>query len=70
VLNHLGWDDDRHCQNGLLDFPLDASTGERGVVAPLAHELMLQQALCAESPADPVSDGGALVPSAVYSPTA
>ena len=46
VLNHLGWDDDRHCQNGLLDFPHDA-TGCRGVVAPLAEELARQQALFA-----------------------
>jgi hypothetical protein len=44
VLNHLGWDDDRHCQNGLLDFPQDA-TGRRVVVAPLADELTRQQAL-------------------------
>ena len=43
VLNHLGWDDDRHCQNGLLDFPLEAD-GRRGVVAPLAEELARQQA--------------------------
>jgi hypothetical protein len=46
VLNHLGWDDDRHCQNGLLDFPLDGA-GLRGVVAPLAGELARQQALFA-----------------------
>ena len=53
VLNHLGWDDDRHCQNGLLDFPHDA-TGCRGVVAPLADELSRQQALFAEAaPAPP-----------------
>jgi hypothetical protein len=47
VLNHLGWDDDRHCQNGLLDFPHDAA-GRRGVVAPLADELARQQALLEE----------------------
>jgi beta-glucosidase/6-phospho-beta-glucosidase/beta-galactosidase len=46
VLNHLGWDDDRHCQNGLLDFPLD-DAGRRGVIAPLAEELARQQALFA-----------------------
>ena len=44
VLNHLGWDDDRHCQNGLLDFPLTAD-GARGVVVPLADELARQQTL-------------------------
>jgi beta-glucosidase/6-phospho-beta-glucosidase/beta-galactosidase len=32
VLNHLGWDDDRHCQNGLLDFPRGAG-GSAGVTA-------------------------------------
>ena len=45
VMNHLGWEDDRHCQNGLLDFPCDATTGARGVVTPLALELARQQAL-------------------------
>jgi hypothetical protein len=44
VLNHPGWDDDRHCQNGLLDFPRGAD-GARGVIAPLAEELARQQAL-------------------------
>jgi beta-glucosidase/6-phospho-beta-glucosidase/beta-galactosidase len=46
VLNHLGWDDDRHCQNGLLDFPHDHD-GRRGVIAPFADELARQQALFA-----------------------
>ena len=50
VLNHLGWDDDRHCQNGLLDLPRDAA-GRRGVVAPLAEELARQQALFAATAA-------------------
>ena len=43
VLNHLGWDDDRHCQNGLLDFLHDAD-GRRGVIAPFAEELLRQHA--------------------------
>jgi beta-glucosidase/6-phospho-beta-glucosidase/beta-galactosidase len=51
VLNHLGWDDDRHCQNGLLDFPRDAA-GRRGVIARLAEELARQRALF-EAPARP-----------------
>lgn len=51
VLNHLGWDDDRHCQNGLLDLPRDAE-GRRGVIAPYAEELARQQALFAP-PAPP-----------------
>lgn len=44
VLNHLGWDDDRHCKNGLLDFPRCAA-GRRGVGALFAEELARQQAL-------------------------
>ncbi len=40
VANHPGWDDDRHCQNGLLDYP-DAD-GNRPVVQPLAAELARQ----------------------------
>jgi beta-glucosidase/6-phospho-beta-glucosidase/beta-galactosidase len=51
VLNHLGWDDDRHCQNGLLDFPRDAA-GQRGVIAGLAEELARQRVLF-EAPARP-----------------
>ena len=43
IMNHLGWDDDRHCQNGLLDFPRDEA-GRRGVIAPFAEELARQQA--------------------------
>lgn len=42
VLNHFGWDDDRPCQNGLLE--LEWSEGRRGVYAPLARELALAQA--------------------------
>ena len=44
VLNHPGWDDDRHCQNGLLEYPADAH-GRRGVIEPLAEELARQQLL-------------------------
>ncbi|WP_293910649.1 acyl-CoA dehydrogenase family protein [Deinococcus sp.] len=42
VLNHPGWDDDRHCHNGLWDYPDQA--GERPVYAPLAAELSRLQA--------------------------
>lgn len=38
VLNHPGWDDDRHCHNGLLDYA-DAS-GNRAVYAPLAEAVI------------------------------
>lgn len=38
ILNHLGWDDDRPCQNGLLE-PVN-HMGPRGVYRPLAEQLM------------------------------
>jgi hypothetical protein len=37
ILNHPGWDDDRHCHNGLFDYA-DAD-GHRPVFAPLADEI-------------------------------
>ena len=40
VLSHLGWDDDRHCENGL--FEAFAANGSRLVHAPLAAEIRLQ----------------------------
>ncbi len=43
VLNHPGWDDDRHCYNGLFDYA-DAA-GFRAVYEPLAVELRRQQEL-------------------------
>jgi beta-glucosidase/6-phospho-beta-glucosidase/beta-galactosidase len=41
VVNHPGWGDDRHCQNGLWDYADEA--GEREVYAPMAEELRCQQ---------------------------
>ena len=41
VLDHLGWDDDRYCPNGLFD----GVGPERVPYAPLAAELARQQAL-------------------------
>jgi beta-glucosidase/6-phospho-beta-glucosidase/beta-galactosidase len=41
ILNHPGWDDDRHCHNGLWDYA-DAE-GHRELHAPLAEELARQQ---------------------------
>lgn len=43
ILNHAGWDDDRHCQNGL--FCGVAPDGARTVHRPLAEELTRQQLL-------------------------
>jgi beta-glucosidase/6-phospho-beta-glucosidase/beta-galactosidase len=42
ILNHPGWDDDRHCYNGMFDYA-DAS-GARAVYQPLAEELSRQAA--------------------------
>jgi len=43
IVNHPGWDDDRHCHNGLWDYPDPA--GHREVYEPLARELQSQQLL-------------------------
>jgi hypothetical protein len=40
VLNHPGWLDDRHCENGLWDYADEH--GERAIHAPLAEELATQ----------------------------
>ncbi|MGI8961156.1 MAG: hypothetical protein ACR2IV_15595 [Bryobacteraceae bacterium] len=41
ILNHPGWDNDRHCHNGLFDYP-DAS-GDRNIYWPLAQAILGQQ---------------------------
>ncbi len=41
ILNHPGWDDERHCYNGMFDYA-DAR-GARGVYLPMATELAYQQ---------------------------
>ena len=46
IVNHPGWDDDRHCYNGLWDYPDDE--GERVIYQPLADELERQRARFAE----------------------
>ena len=43
IVNHPGWDDDRHCYNGLWDYP-DAH-GAREIYEPLARELDAQHQL-------------------------
>jgi beta-glucosidase/6-phospho-beta-glucosidase/beta-galactosidase len=43
IVNHPGWEDDRHCHNGLWDYP-DAA-GNREIYEPLARELESQQQL-------------------------
>jgi hypothetical protein len=41
ILNHAGWEDDRHCYNGLFDYADDA--GNRNVHWPLAHAIRKQE---------------------------
>lgn len=43
VVNHPGWDDERHCLNGLFDYCDE--TGERELYEPLAVELQQQSKL-------------------------
>lgn len=45
VMNHPGWDDDRHCPNGLIDY--SPKTFERWLDEPLLAELQRQQAVFA-----------------------
>ena len=40
ILNHPGWDDDRHCENGLFDYA--NAQGHRQIYQPLADELARQ----------------------------
>ena len=47
ILNHPGWDDERHCHNGLLGYA-DAE-GRRQIYSPLANELAQQQRFRAKS---------------------
>jgi hypothetical protein len=48
IVNHPGWDDDRHCHNGLWDYADDQ--GNREIYEPLARELDIQQHLIEELP--------------------
>jgi beta-glucosidase/6-phospho-beta-glucosidase/beta-galactosidase len=43
IVNHPGWDDDRHCHNGLWDYPDDE--GGREIYEPLASEIEYQSNL-------------------------
>jgi hypothetical protein len=46
VVNHPGWEDDRHCHNGLWDYADER--GERPIYEPLARELESEQRLLEE----------------------
>ncbi len=60
IVNHPGWDDERHCHNGLWDY-CDRE-GERPVYEPLAREIGQfdlrdpVQAACASSSRTPLDD--------------
>jgi beta-glucosidase/6-phospho-beta-glucosidase/beta-galactosidase len=41
IVNHPGWDDNRHCHNGLWDYP--SEEGQREMYQPLAEELRKQR---------------------------
>ena len=43
IVNHPGWEDDRHCHNGMWDYP-DAN-GDRDLYEPLARELESERRL-------------------------
>ncbi len=47
ILNHPGWDDDRHCHNGLWDYA--SPSGDREIYQPLADELERQKQLQRQS---------------------
>lgn len=47
VISHLGWDDDRQCQNGLFDG--HGPSGPRHAYAPLAREVLAQATRFASS---------------------
>jgi beta-glucosidase/6-phospho-beta-glucosidase/beta-galactosidase len=43
IVNHPGWEDDRHCYNGLWDYADEE--GHRAIFEPLAREIATQQQL-------------------------
>ncbi len=43
IVNHPGWDDDRHCHNGLWDYAA-AMDGQRSIYEPLAAAIAFEQA--------------------------
>ena len=43
ILNHPGWEDDRHCHNGLWDYA--SPDGSREIYQPLAGRVRKQQEL-------------------------
>jgi polysaccharide biosynthesis protein PelF len=60
VMNHPGWEDERHCPNGLLDY--DRETFARSYEEPLRQEMLEQQWLFAS---DSIKETEALRPLSV-----
>jgi beta-glucosidase/6-phospho-beta-glucosidase/beta-galactosidase len=58
VMNHPGWEDGRHCPNGLIDY--STATFSRTVFDPLAQELACQQRTFTNDP--PAAREGAIIP--------
>ncbi len=56
ILNHPGWDDDRHCYNGLWDYP--QPNGDREIYKPLAEEIKRQKYIERESYEPPIALSG------------
>jgi beta-glucosidase/6-phospho-beta-glucosidase/beta-galactosidase len=54
IVNHPGWEDDRHCHNGLWDYA-DAQ-GHRDIYEPLARELESERRLLARRDGDAPPD--------------
>jgi beta-glucosidase/6-phospho-beta-glucosidase/beta-galactosidase len=54
IVNHPGWEDDRHCHNGLWDYA-DAR-GHREWYEPLAEEMRRQEALFSDEHAAAEAD--------------
>ncbi|MBB5297283.1 beta-glucosidase [Deinococcus metallilatus] len=61
VVNHPGWDDDRHCHNGLWDYP--DVRGHREVYRPLLEEVQAARALLERlEPGQPLPGATAPIP--------
>jgi len=56
ILNHPGWNDNRHCHNGLWDYPDEK--GHREIYEPLARELKRWQKVFENIDAIDTSGGG------------
>ena len=56
ILNHPGWEDDRHCYDALWDYP--EADGQREIYKPLAQELRYWQKRFGDYPGVRANEGG------------